>query len=225
MFDIYFAPRQAFTRLKEKPTWLVPAIIVVVAAMAAAMVTAQYVDWQEQRDKAVERMRERNMSEEQIQQATEGMDRIFRNPLVRFGGPLVNGLVVTAVGLLILTLVYNVTLPLLGASGNFTRMLAVVSNAALVTVPGVLLRMVLNVVTRSAEATTSLAALFPGLKNGFLVIILSRLDPFAIWQLFLAGFGLNIIFDLKGTRSYWLVFSVWALTTLLFALLGARAVR
>jgi hypothetical protein len=225
VFDIFAAPRAQFTRLKDKPAWLVPAVIVIVCSMAAALVTAQFVDWTEQRDKAVEQMRGRNMSEEDIAKATEGMERILGNPLVRFGGPLVNGLIITAIGLLILAVVYNVCLPLLGASGNFARTLAVVCNAALVTVPGLVLRMVLNLITRSAEASTSLAALFPGLKSGFLVIVLSRLDPFVIWQLLLAGLGLNVVFDLKGTRSYWLVFSVWGLTTVLFALLGARAVR
>lgn len=223
MFDIYFAPRQAFSRLKEKPRWLVPIIIAVVASMLASLVTAQFVDWKEQRDKAVERMRERNMSDEDVAKATEGMDRLFGNPLVRYGGPLVNGLLAAAVGLVLLALVYNVMLPLLGGTGSFVRTLAVVTNAALVAVPGSLLRIILNVTTRSAEATTSLAALFPNLKSGFLAIILARLDPFAIWQLFLAGLGLNVVFDLRGSRSYWLVFSVWAVVTLLFAFLGGRA--
>jgi hypothetical protein len=200
-------------------------VIVVLASMAAAIVTAQYVDWREQRDKAVERMRERNMTEEDIVKATEGMDRLFSNPFVRYGGPLVNGLLATAIGLLVLALIYNVMLPLLGGTSSFVRTLAVVTNAALVTVPGSLLRIVLNVLTRSAEATTSMAALLPNTKNGFLTVILSRLDPFAVWQLFLAGLGLSVVFDLKGSKSYWLVFSVWALVTLLFAFLGGRAVR
>jgi len=30
MFDIYFAPGRAFARLKEKPSWLVPLILVLV---------------------------------------------------------------------------------------------------------------------------------------------------------------------------------------------------
>ncbi len=225
MFDIYFAPRQAFSRLKEKPHWFAPIVIVVVASMFASLVTAQFVDWEEQRAKAVERMRERSMSEEDIAKATESMDRLFGNPLVRYGGPLVNGLLTTAVGLVLLALVYNVMIPLLGGTGSFVRALAVVTNAALVIVPGLLLRIILSILTRSAEVTTSLAALVPNSKSGFLTIVLTRLDPFAVWQLFLAGLGLNVVFDLRGSRSYWLVFSVWAVVTLLFAFLGGRVGR
>ncbi len=225
MFDIFFSPAKAFMRLKDKPRWFVPLIIVVVASMAAAMVTTQFVDWKEQRNKAVERMRERNMSEEDIGKATEGMDRLFSSPLVRYGSPLVNSLLITSIGLVVLALIYNVMVPLLGGTGSFVRSLAVVTNAALVTVPGSLLRIVLSLLTRSAEATTSAAALLPGSKIGFLTVILARLDPFAIWQLFLAGLGLSVVFDLKGSKSYWLVFSVWAVVTLIFAFLGGRAMR
>ncbi|MEO0078475.1 MAG: YIP1 family protein [candidate division WOR-3 bacterium] len=225
MFDIFFSPTKAFSRLKEKPRWLVPLVIVVVASVAAAMVTTRFVDWKEQRNKAVERMRERNMSEEDIAKATEGMERLFSSPLVRYGGPFVNSLLVTSIGLVVLALIYNVMVPLLGGTSSFSHSLAVVTNAALVTVPGLLLRIVLSLLTRSAEATTSLAALFPHLKNGFLMVILSRLDPFAIWQLFLAGLGLSVVFQLKGSKSYWLVFSVWAVVTLIFAFLGGRAMR
>jgi Yip1 domain len=225
MFDIYTSPTSAFQRLKEKPTWLVPLIIIVVVNMVAAMFTAQYVDWDAQRQKAIDQMRERNMSEADIQKATENMDRIFRSPLVRYGSPLVNGLVTSVVGVLFLALIYNICLPLLGGTGSFVRSLSVTAWAGLAAVPGAVIRIVLVLLKRSAEVSTSLAALFPSVKSGFVVVILSRLDPFAIWQLILAGLGLKVVFDLKGSKSYWLVFSVWGVLTLIFALLGARAVR
>src|SRR5512141_2157340 len=113
MFDIYTSPTSVFRRLKEKPTWLVPMIIIVVLNMVAAVITTQYVDWTAQQQKAVEQMRERNMSEEDIQKATDNMNRIFGNPLVRYGGPLVNGLFMSAVGILFMALIYNICLPML----------------------------------------------------------------------------------------------------------------
>jgi len=222
MFDVFFSPTRAFTRLKARPVWLVPLVLVIGANMVLALLAAQYVNWQEQRDRAVERMRERNLSEEQIQQALEGMERVQTNSALRYGLPLAGSLITSLVGIFFIATIYHVSLPLLGAAPSFMRTLAVVTNAGLVAIPAMLVRSALVLIRRSAEVHTSLLLAAPGLKNGFLAVILSRIDLFAIWQLLLAGLGLKVMFDMKGTKSYWLVFSVWGILTLLFALLGGR---
>jgi hypothetical protein len=225
MFQVYTAPSVAFSRLKEKPVWLLPLIIALVANLAAVLVTTQYVDWTEQRQVALDKMRERGMTEEQIAKATEGMDKFYSTPLMRYGLPLVGSLFTFVIGVLFLTIVYNVALPLVGAKGSFLRTLAVVTNAGLIGVPAALVRIALVLVRKSADVSTSLLLAAPGLKGGFLAVILSRLDPFAIWQLILAGLGLAVMFEVKGSKTYWLVFSAWGLLTLVFALMGGRMGR
>jgi len=222
MFDIYLSPSRAFGRLKEKPTWLVPLIIALVFNMLIAFVSARYVDWDKQRQLAVDRMRERNMSEEQIQKATEGMDKFYGSPVMRFGAPVASALVISIIGVLFLAVVYNVSLPLLGGASDFKRTWAIVCNASLVAIPSAIVRGILVLLKRSAEVTTSLLLAAPSLKHGFLSVVLARIDIFAIWQLILCAIGLSVVFGLKGSKSYLLVFSVWAVLTVIFALLGAR---
>jgi hypothetical protein len=222
MFDVYLSPSRAFSRLKEKPTWLIPLIIALVFNMLIAFLSARYVDWDKQRQLAVDRMRERNMSEEQIQKATEGMDKFYSSPVMRYGMPAVSALFVSIIGVLFLAVVYNVSLPLLGGSSDFKRTWAIGCNASLIAVPSAIVRGVLVLLKRSAEVTTSLLLAAPGLKHGFLSVVLARIDIFAIWQLILCAIGLNVIFGLKGSKSYLLVFAVWAVLTVIFALLGAR---
>lgn len=222
MLKIYTSPTSAFTHLRERPTWLVPLLLAVVANMAVVVVTTQYFDWNEQRQLAIERMQERNMTEEQVNQALEQMDRFGSSPLMRYGLPIAGSLITTVISLLVLALVYNVSIPLLGATGNFGRMLAVLAHSGLVAIPAAIVRIILVLVKKSADVSTSLLVLVPNVKSGFLAIILSRVDIFAIWQLVLAGLGVKILFDTKGTRSWWLVFSVWGVLTLALALLGGR---
>ncbi|MFO7650225.1 MAG: YIP1 family protein [bacterium] len=224
MFDVYTAPTRAFARLKEKPSWLLPVALVLVFNIAATFVTTQYVDWTAQRDLAVEQMQKRGMTQEQIDQA--GMEKFYGSPVARFGLPLVGALVTGIIGILLLTLIYNVSLPMLGASSNFVRSLSVVAWAGMALIPGAIIRIVLVLLKKSADVTTSLLLLAPNLKGGFVAALLAQVDPFAIWQLILAGLGLKVVFDLKGARSYILVFAVWVMLTLIFSLLGARgAVR
>lgn len=220
MFGIYFSPTRTFERLKEKPVWLVPLILVVVVNLAVTALALQYVDWESQRQAAVDRMQERGMTEEQIEQATERMGTFYDNPLMKTGFPLIGALITQVVGVLFLTLVFNLGLPLLGAAGNFRRTLSVVACGSLVAIPGALVRAILILLRRSAEVSTSLMLAFPNLKQGFLTVILSRIDVFVIWQFILFGLGLKVAFDTRGSKSYWLVFGVWALITLILAALG-----
>jgi len=114
---------------------------------------------------------------------------------------------------------------LLGTSSSFLRTLAVVANAGLVAIPSALVNSLLILLRRSAEVTTSLLAFFPGLRTGFPAVALSRVELFTLWQLALAGLGLKVVYDLKGSRSWWLVLGLYLFLTLVFGLLGGRAGR
>ncbi len=220
MLDIYFAPTRAFARLKEKPTWWLPLVITVVVTLAVTAVTLQFFDWQAQQERAIDAMRNRNMTEEQIEQATEQMAKFWSSPLLRFGMPLASALVMQLAAVFVLALIYNLAMPLLGASGNYLKSLAVVCLASLVSVPAGLVKLLLVLLKRSGEVSTSLLLAAPGIKSGFLQVLLGRLDPFAIWQLVLVAIGLKTVFDLKGSKPYVLVFLVWLAFTLVFAVFG-----
>jgi hypothetical protein len=225
MLDIYFAPGRAFARLREKPAWLLPLILVLVFNMLTAFAASQYVDWDKQRKAAIERMRERNMPEEQIQKATEGMEKFYTSPVMRYGVPAISAVVVGIISLLFLAVIYNVSLPLLGGAGDFKRTWAIVCNASLVAVPATLVRGLLVLLKRSAEVSTGLLAAAPDVKQPFLKGLLAQLDIFDFWKFLLIAIGLNVVFGLKGSKSYVLVFAVWLVVMLVLALLGMGAGR
>jgi len=223
MLDIFLAPGRAFARLKEKPSWLVPLIIVLVFNMLFALLSSQYVDWDKQRQTALDQMRERNVPEEQIEKAMEGMEKYYSSPVMRYGMPVVSVLFISLIALLFLAVVYNVSLPMFGGAGDFKRMWAIVCSASLVAVPATIVRGLLVLLKRSAEVTTSLLVAAPNLKHGFLAGLLAQLDIFDFWKFLLIAMGLKVVFGLKGSKSYVLVFAVWLVVMLLLSLLGMRA--
>jgi hypothetical protein len=224
MLDIYLAPGRAFARLKEKPSWLVPLIVVLVFNMLMAFVASHYVDWEKQRKTAVEQMRARNMSEEQIQKATEGMEKFYSSSVMRYGVPAVSTLVIGIISVLFLAVIYNVSLPLFGGASDFKRMWAIVCNASLIAVPATVVRGLLALLKRSSEVTTSLLLAAPGLKQPFLKSLLTQLDIFEFWKFLLIAIGLKVVFGVKNSKSYALVFAVWVVVILALSLLGMRAV-
>jgi hypothetical protein len=225
MLDIYLAPGRAFARLKEKPSWLVPIIIVLLFNMLYVLVSSNYVDWEKQRQTAIDRMRERNMSEEQIQKSTEGMDKFYSSPAMRYGMPAVSALFVTVIAALFLAVIYNVSLPLFGGTGDFKRTWAIVCNASLVAVPATVVRGLLVLLKQSAEVSTGLLAAAPGIKQPFLKGLLAQLDIFDFWKFMLIALGLRVVFGIKSSKSYTLVFAVWVVVMLILALLGMGAGR
>ena len=223
MLDIYLAPGRAFARLKERPTWLVPLIVALVFNVLFVFLSSQYVDRDKQRQVALEQMRERNMPEEQIEKAMEGLDKYYSSPAMRYGLPVVSTLVIGLIAALFLAVVYNVSLPLFGGTGDFKRTWAIVCNASLVAVPATIVRGLLVLLKRSAEVTTSLLVAAPNIKHGFLAGLLAQLDIFEFWKFTLIAMGIKVVFGLKGSKSYTLVFAVWLVVMLLLALLGMRA--
>lgn len=220
MFSVFTSPTSVFARIREKPLWILPLILAVVANIAVTLVSLNYVDWAEARQIAMDSMRQRNMTEDQINQAMEGMDKFQSNAMMRYGAPLVGALFTSLVSVFFLALIYNVSLPLLGVAGSFMRTVSVIAVSGLVSIPGAIVRIILILMKKSADVSTSLLVAAPGLKSGFLAVILSRVDLFAIWQLVLAGLGLKVVFDIRGSKSWWLVFSIWGVLTLVMALLG-----
>jgi hypothetical protein len=220
MFKIFSAPTELFTRLKEKPQWVLALVIVIVVNMGVAALSTRYVDWSKQRDLATERMQERGMSEEQIEEALEQMEKFTGNPVMRYGAPLVGALITQLIGFFFLALVYNLALPLLGTTGSYMKVVSVTAHASLVAIPGAIVRAILMLIRRSAEVSTSLALAFPNVESKFLGVVLARVDIFTIWQLVLVGLGLKVVFDTKGSKSYWLAIAVWALVTIIFGLIA-----
>lgn len=219
MLGIYISPSATLVRLKEKPVWLLPLLLAVAANMAATAVTTQYMNWQEQKDTALEQMRQRGMSEEQIEKAQEGMDRFYASAVARNVVPLVTVLVNQLLSVFLLSLVVSFVAHMHNSGTTYLHALSLVTHAHLVTLPAAALRILLAVLTRSSTVTTSLWAAFPEAKGG-IIALLTRLDPFIIWGYLLLGIGLSVVFGLRKSRGLAFAFGIWALFTVLLALPG-----
>ncbi|MEO0086874.1 MAG: YIP1 family protein [candidate division WOR-3 bacterium] len=201
LLDIFLNPRNYFLKLKEKPEFIIPLIIILVFTLLQSYVATRYTNVSE----IIKRMEERGAPREQIEKVEEFMRRPTR---VIIG--LVSALIITVIFLLIISLIFNFSLPLLGSEGNFIKTFAIVCGAGLVTAFGSLIRSIIIVLRQSPFVTTSLALFLPT-EKGLLFNFLSRFDFFTIWQIILIAFGLKIVFDLKGNKSYYFVIGIWFL--------------
>ncbi|MCS7250524.1 MAG: YIP1 family protein [candidate division WOR-3 bacterium] len=215
IFDIFLNPRNYFLKLKEKPIFIIPLIIILVFTLIQSYTAIRYTNISE----VIKRMEERGAPREQIERAEEFMRRPAR---IIIG--LVSALIFTLLFLLIISLIFNFSLPLLGSEGNFSKTFAIVCGSSLVTALGSLIRSIIIIIRQSPFVNTSLALFLPT-EKGLLFSFLSRFDFFTIWQIILIAFGLKIVFDIKGNKSYYFVIGLWLLwviiSTFLFRSPGA----
>lgn len=204
IIDIFIAPTKVFTSLKEKPKWVIPFIIVLVVIAITATLTISMTK-ESILVKQEEKMRERGMTEEQIEQAK----KFTTGPVMMISGA-VGAVVFTTITLLIFTLVVNLFIPLFSGKGAFKNVFSVVCFSALIKVPSAILKFILIAITRSLYVTTSLALFVPNLiKESFGYKLLSGFDLFMIWEMILVSLGISITNEIKKQYAYILVFIIW----------------
>lgn len=215
LIDIFFSPTKVFSGLKEKPDWLKPFIVVLVIVAIVGVLTYVF-----SRDaifaQQEEIMRERGLSEEQIEQA----QNIARSPVVVILTGI-SGAFSIAVILVLFTLILFLLVPLFGGKAQFPVILSVVCYAAMITAFGGILRLVLVAITKNPLSNFSPAAFAGGIeKTSFLFRLLLGVDLFVIWEMILVALGLNVTSDLKKENAYILVFIIWLVSLFVGAALG-----
>jgi uncharacterized membrane protein len=212
ILDIFFAPSKYFAALKEKPKWLIPLIIIVVASIIVTIVVMLSFS----PEKRMEQLRERNLTPEQMEQA----QKMMSGPIPMISG-IVASIIITPVIFLLLALIFNFTLPLLAVSGKYMTTFCIVVGAGLVTIVQMLVRMILVLVKSTANVHTSFALFVPMLnKSTYFYRLLAKLDFFTIWQMALLALGLKLVYEIPSKKSYYLVFGLWLLFVIITSFFG-----
>lgn len=215
IINIFLNPGSVFKRIKEKPEWLLPLIIVLVVLAIIAILTisaTQDLITAQQ----IEAFKQRNMTDEQIEQAL----RFSSGPILFIFGGL-GAIINTVVILLIFSALLNLFIPMFGGEGSFKMVFSVVSFSALVKIPGNIIRLILVLLKHSLQVSTSIALFIPNLNtHSFAYRLLNQFDFFILWEMCLVAYGIHITNSLKKENSYILVFAIWLASTLLSAVLG-----
>ncbi len=215
LINLFFAPKKVFEVLKEKPEWVTPLIIVLVVLAIATALTLIFT-----KDlvlvKQEEIMRERGMTDEQIDRAR----RFMTGP-----GPCIFGtmsaVIVFVVIFLIFAALINLLIPLFDGTASFKHVFSVICYSSLVKVPASILRLILVVITGSPYISTSLSLLVPGMaKEAFSYRVLSGFDFFMVWEMVLVSLGISITTQTKKEKAYLIVFLIWIISIFVGASLG-----
>jgi len=213
MMNVFISPQTTFEAERQKPMWLFPFVLYLIL-MVGWTVMVKPVLQQQQMEIAIEKMQERGMTQEQIDQAVEGMNKmggVFMW-ISTFISQIIMFLIVSAVWLF----VGNI---LAGGSLKFPHAMSVTAYSWLVVVVGLLIKAPIILSKQTINVHFSPAA-FLSNEESFIYKLLSQFDLFNIWCFFIVTIGISALTGKKSKQ-------IWPWTALLFLLyfVGASAMQ
>jgi len=211
VWGIFFDPRRTFSSLSEKPTWILPVIVLIVIAMISSVLVTPFrmqeaIEKIDQNPRLTAEQRERIIEDMQERQAKPWMK------LISYGiGPIV---AIFFIVLVVSAALYFGGNVLLGGDSSFKQIFSVYSWSSLVSIPALIVKAPLMLVKNSTHVHTSLAALMPsGSDESIFFKILTHTDIFTIWEIWLISIGLAIVYKFSTKKSAgmviaWYVFYV-----------------
>jgi len=206
-------PKATFADIVQRPTWIVPVVLMTILGVATAFFMNQKVDWRDVASKRIEESpRAANLTAEQKEQQIAMSAKVSPIEAYCFGA------IVPVVGVLIVSLVlwqaYNI---IGGADTTFLAAMGIVSHAFVVTlVSGVLFIVILllkapGTIDLENPVATNVGAFLPETVPKALQSLGKSLDIFSIWMLLLIAIGFSAANPkkLKG-KALSIAIAVWA---------------
>lgn len=209
--NVLFSPTQTFEAIRQRPTWLVALVILVLLGLVGSYLVTGKLDVEEVvRDSIADSGRQ--LSEDQLEQAIALQEKLL--PVFAIAGPLV----IFPVACLLMALLFWVTLKLVGGEFSYkssfaTTVHGLMPNAisSLLTIPVAMSRGALSYEeVRSGSLLASNLAFFASEDTGNAMrTLLAGIDLFTIWSVILLVVGLAVAAGVSRAKAAAVVSSLW----------------
>ncbi|MGQ9602779.1 MAG: YIP1 family protein [bacterium] len=213
--SIFVSPTEVAVRVKEKPSWALPFVVIIVINFVVLYITyPMLADFQKER--MIQTMRNRGISEEKIKEYLEVAQgkRMFTATTGTIIGTIITALLASAL--------LNLLSPSVGSKIGFRITLAYFCYILWIGSVGGIIRAILMVAKNTYDVRTSIAAFAPNVSSmSALGVILGSFDLFTIWSIIALGYGYAELANTAKKRSFALVILLWA-ATIGISVIGAK---
>jgi len=223
LMNIFFEPGDTFAALRERPRFLVAALMMICFFLAFTVLLLQQVDYEAMVRESIESSpRTAEMEPEQKEKIIETQTKpLFKS--LAYVMPVVGVLVFLAVG----AGLYLLGAMAMGKGISYKQSLAVYAYSSM---PPTVLLMLANIIllfvkppdaAQAAQASrgglvhANLGVLFDAKAHPVLAAMFGSLDLFAFYGLFLAAIGLRKVAHLSSGSAWAIVLTLWLLGVLL----------
>jgi hypothetical protein len=213
LIGVFFSPKTTFEDIAQRPSWILPVVLMTVLGAGVAFVMNQKVDWRDVASKRIEESpRAANLSPEQKEQQLAMSAKISPPIAYVFGiaWPILQAVIVGGV----LLLAYNL---IGGAGARFSTSLGITAHAYFPWILYSLLFILIlhlkapGTVDLDNPIATNLGSFLPESTPKAFMSLAKSIDIFTIWTLLLISIGFSAVNPkkLKG-KALSIVISVWA---------------
>ncbi|MCB0261056.1 MAG: YIP1 family protein [Calditrichaeota bacterium] len=208
--NIFSSPREAFLSIEQKPDWLFPFLV-----LLAVTLVIQYLTLDIQLSDQIEALRHRNLSEAEF----ETQRNLLMGPMKYISFVLIPIFVPIIWAILsgVVLLAANIFLKRDEVvEGAYKKIFAMIAWSGLVTlVSGILAAIVIQSKGTLNGAALDLSSLLPtpaiGESKSIFYRLMSKIDPFIFWQMFLWMVGLSVFYKVDLKKAAVPVVVLWVI--------------
>lgn len=214
LIGVFFTPKETFASIAQRPSWVLPVVVMTVLGMGVGFALNQRVNWRDVASKRIEESsRASQLSPEQKEQQLAMSEKI--SPAIAYCiGAFVPILLAVIVGGVMLG-AFNL---LGGANANFKVSMGIVAHAYFVSIISSLLFVLIlylrppGTVDLENPVAANVAAFLPDGTAKWLVTLGTAIDLFSFWIMTLIAIGFAAFNPkkLKFGSAFGIVLSVWA---------------
>jgi len=218
IIGVFTSPKQTFTSIAEKPSWVAPMLLMMILAVIVGGLLNSKMNWAQYiRHKAEENPRFEQLSEEKKDEAVAGQVKFWA------GFSYAVGAVAIPVSILIFAGIYLVAFNLMSGAGvRYGQSFAITTHAFLPAAITSILAMIILPLKTYGDVdpenivATSLKAYLPETAPKPLLALGGSLELFWIWCLVLIAIGFTAANPrkVKPGAAFGIVFGLWAIWVL-----------
>ena len=218
IIGVFTSPKQTFTSIAEKPSWVAPMLLMMILAVVVGGLLNSKMNWAQYiRHKAEENPRFEQLSEEKKDEAVAGQVRFWA------GFSYAVGAVAIPISILIFAGIYLVAFNLMSGAGvRYGQSFAITTHAFLPAAITSILAMIILPLKTYGDVdpenivATSLKAYLPETAPKPLLALGGSLELFWIWCLVLIAIGFTAANPrkVKPGAAFGIVFGLWAIWVL-----------
>jgi hypothetical protein len=215
IIGVFTSPKQTFTSIAEKPSWVAPMLLMMILAVVVGGLLNSKMNWAQYiRHKAEENPRFEQLSEDKKDEAVAGQVKFWA------GFSYAVGAVAIPISILIFAGIYLVAFNLMSGAGvRYGQSFAITTHAFLPAAITSILAMIILPLKTYGDVdpenivATSLKAYLPETAPKPLLALGSSLELFWIWCLVLVaiGFAAANPRKVKPGAAFGIVFGLWAI--------------
>jgi len=219
IFGVIFSPKPTFESIVQRPTWVLPLVLIIVVSTLVIFVFSQRVGWrafmerQDQTNSRVQKQME-NMTPDQREQMLETQTKYAA--IIGYIGVVLGTFVVAIVVAAVLLAAFNL---IGGAKVSFMTSLAIVAHSWVPSIIGGMLGILIiflkdpSTVDIQHLVAANVGAFLPDDAPKWQETLLSAFDLFTFWTIILMSFGYSAKNPKKISfgKAFGTIVSVWLL--------------